>query len=284
MKLIKIKSMLIAFSFIISFNSHSQIYKAGDTLSKYVDINPDTLLTYTCSPANSNESYYFDVNGDSQNDFQIEAHCNTEMAGTEDIEYITVISLNPNSYIRFGRIDTSWYGVIKVAKPLQYGDTINTTISKWDSATLYLINSSEWEGNYVGVSDFVNTNDTYIGIKYQNAIDTIYGWIRVNCPNVSECYIKDYSIGTFNVSIQAFEFGNINIYPNPASDKIHIAHTNNDAVEVCLYDMVGRQVSAAIKSNKQTTAIDVSGLSEGIYFLQLKMAKGIVTKKIIVQR
>jgi len=108
MKSIKIKLVFTLFLIIIGFNSKSQIYKAGDMLSTYVNINPDTLINYTCSPAGSTEDYYIDVNGDSQNDFQIEAHCNTYMAGTASDEYIDIISLNPNSYIRFGRIDSSY--------------------------------------------------------------------------------------------------------------------------------------------------------------------------------
>src|ERR1035437_4115308 len=106
MKPTKIKLLLIVLSLIICVKSQSQIYKAGDVLSTYVDINPDTLINFSCINHFSTESYYFDVNEDLQNDFQIQAYCG--ISPGHSIQYISITSLNPNSYIRFGRIDSAY--------------------------------------------------------------------------------------------------------------------------------------------------------------------------------
>ena len=76
----------------------------------------------------------------------------------------------------------------------------------------------------------------------------------------------------------------VNIYPTPSTDKIYITHTNSEEIEIKLFDIIGKQVNATIKNKNLITEIDVSGLSEGIYFVSVKTSEGILTKKIIVQR
>jgi|GEM_PF-1924320 hypothetical protein len=285
------KSILGAFLFFICFNAYSQIDYAGHNLSVYVDINPDTLINAYCTASwtNSTESYYLDVNGDSQNDFQIKAYCNIGSVASSSL--ITITSLNSSSYIRLGRIDSvynayyTWWWVDIVAQPLLYGDSINSLAAKWDNSNLYLIDNSYMTGCSHIVNDWKSSTDKYIGIKYQNTTDTIYGWIRVNCPNSSNCYVRDYSLeGGAPLNINEFGIGHINVYPNPSSDKVCIERTNVDAMDMYMYDIVGKQVCSAIKTTNAKIEIDVSHFQEGIYFLSIKTAKGMITRKIIVQR
>ena len=288
MKLTKIKLILIAFSLLISFNLQSQIYLAGNHLGEYVDIIPDTLMNYTCPTGiGSTEDYYFDVNGDSQNDFKLNATCDPWVS--DKYRYIYIASLNPDSYIRFGRYDSVYHSyndywwVTKVALPLQYEDTINSVYSKWDSTYLYLTDNSFTTGTFKTVTDWISTNDEYIGIKYQNTTDTIYGWIRVHCPSLDSCYIKDYSIVSLIQNTLDFESGNFNIYPNPATDKIYIVRTNNNTMAVSLFDMIGKQVREEIKSKTQSTKIDVSNLQKGVYILKITINNNSLNKKIIIE-
>ena len=69
----------------------------------------------------------------------------------------------------------------------------------------------------------------------------------------------------------------INIYPNPATTTINI--TYNLQVATCsLYDVLGNEVI-----NKKEKEIDVSNLSNGVYFIQEKTAADILSKKIVIQ-
>jgi len=279
------KIFILSFFFLFGFSVYSQVYKAGDTLPIYIDINPDTLINSYCTSSSGNitEDYFFDINGDSQNDFKIEAHCSFALVGQGQSIYIS--SLNPNAYIRFERIDSTYnndstyLAITKVAKPIYYGDTINSSDAKWDSTKVCLTNSSSGMLGSFYILDWISPNDGYIGVKYTTVSDTLYGWIRVNCPNPNDCYIKDYSFVGGGLGINDFKESNIIVFPNPASDKIYIALASNIKTEILLLDVYGKKVKST-----QQKEMDVRDLQEGIYFVQVKTANGIIVKKMVVQR
>jgi hypothetical protein len=74
---------------------------------------------------------------------------------------------------------------------------------------------------------------------------------------------------------------NIDVYPNPASEYLIL---NNYAPEkvltVELYNMSGKAVRTLTSSGTQTI-LNISDLSQGIYFLKLKWNKSSSFKKII---
>jgi len=201
---------------------------------------------------------------------------------------ISITSLNPDAYFRLGRIDSAYQSsggfwmTDKVAKQLFYGDTINSSNANWDSTTLHLTLDAGINPNHISFNDWANTNNEYIGIKYQNTTDTIYGWIRLDCLS-NGCYVKDYSFGAAPSSVKDIELPITRIHPNPTSDKIYIERTNNNPMEINLYNVLGKQVSLTVKTESQKTEIDVTGLNPGIYFVKIGTGQGTLTKKIIIQ-
>jgi hypothetical protein len=71
----------------------------------------------------------------------------------------------------------------------------------------------------------------------------------------------------------------INIFPNPAKDKLNIVLLNPLTSILTLNDLQGR--SFLSKSFINTTALDISALSRGIYVLRIINDEGIYTEKII---
>jgi len=72
----------------------------------------------------------------------------------------------------------------------------------------------------------------------------------------------------------------LNIFPNPASDYLHIEGNNMIIDELKIIDVLGK----VIYSNKilQTTSLlDVSFLKSGLYFLTVETKEGRVVKKFI---
>ena len=59
---------------------------------------------------------------------------------------------------------------------------------------------------------------------------------------------------------------NVEIFPNPAKDKINVRFAEVGEVVVRLYDMTGRLVYAA-NANTQCIVIPTQGLSQGVYTL-----------------
>ena len=284
MKSIKIKPIFIVLLLTISVNAQSQIYKTGDIFSTYIDINPDTLLNYHCSSGPSSiVDYYFNLNGDSQYDLKITAYCEIGLAS--QYRNISISVLNPDFYIRFGRYDSvynnyqSGWWVTEVAKPLQYGDTINSMFSIWSNSYLYLTDLSQETGNSKSIVDWVSIIDEYIGIKYQNATDTIYGWIRVNCSSTDSLYIKDYSFGALIPNVQSFESVNFNIYPNPAPDNLNIETNTAKKIKLEIINILGEPIYTSFINNKIT--IKTTNWQSGIYFIKLYTDKETVVKKFI---
>lgn len=71
----------------------------------------------------------------------------------------------------------------------------------------------------------------------------------------------------------------VSVYPNPASERVFVRTAADSHLgQLLLYDLLG-QLLHTTKEN----SISVSGLPQGVYFLQIKTDKGNVTKKILVE-
>ena len=70
----------------------------------------------------------------------------------------------------------------------------------------------------------------------------------------------------------------VNVYPNPASDKLYV-ETESEVDEVEIYDVYGRQ--QPIANSQQPTAIDVSGLNSGVYFVRIKTDSGDIVRRFV---
>jgi hypothetical protein len=69
-----------------------------------------------------------------------------------------------------------------------------------------------------------------------------------------------------------------NVYPNPATDKINIALTENAVVSI--FDNSGR-IIREVTASDETLILDVSGLEQGIYFLRINSNGKLTTRTFI---
>ncbi len=71
----------------------------------------------------------------------------------------------------------------------------------------------------------------------------------------------------------------VNVYPNPAQNSLQVTVAGNSKIQaINLYDVLGNEV---ISTNAKE--IDVSSLSNGVYFIKIKTNEDFYSKKIIVQ-
>lgn len=113
---------------------------------------------------------------------------------------------------------------------------------------------------------------------FPHCLDSIYGNIvyeddkeMVNC---SLC--PPDTIGTF---VPGAELGMI-IYPNPASELIHIHHPLNSTI--LIFNNMGTLVRNFHTHLETTSTLDVSRLPRGIYILQIRNERGIINEKILI--
>ena len=69
----------------------------------------------------------------------------------------------------------------------------------------------------------------------------------------------------------------LSIYPNPAKDQLFV-ETEMAVEEISVYDVFGRQQLAI---SGQQSAVDVSNLSNGVYFVKVKSENNEVVKRFI---
>ncbi|WP_179349345.1 T9SS type A sorting domain-containing protein [Winogradskyella pacifica] len=89
-------------------------------------------------------------------------------------------------------------------------------------------------------------------------------------------YIATYR----NVSLSNSDqiLSELKIYPNPVSDNLFISKPNSEVLDVVLYDIYGNSV---LQQKTIEESVDVSILTEGIYFIKISSANDTRIQKII---
>jgi uncharacterized repeat protein (TIGR01451 family) len=84
------------------------------------------------------------------------------------------------------------------------------------------------------------------------------------------------------LSVNGFETDqNIILYPNPVGDLLFI-ESQHDLQQIRLFDIQGKQIKVDVNSDQGlNTSIDLSHLSQGIYFINIRTSQGEITKKLI---
>lgn len=80
-------------------------------------------------------------------------------------------------------------------------------------------------------------------------------------------------------------FGDLDVYPNPASSELFIENNNSSNLEYQVYSVTG-QLMQQNKLPFSNNTIDVSQLSEGVYFLKLTDigSEGSLIKRIVIKK
>jgi len=150
------------------------------------------------------------------------------------------------------------------------------------------INDDWWTGGFNGAYSF----PAYYDVIYNN--QNIPSNTIVNCWfNAYHHFIPSQPIFDCNMPVtfiinattgikQGEHPVNINITPNPFSDRLKIETENlqTKPITLLLFDIMGRKVLQT-KIKKNITILHFSELSSGTYFLHFQTEEGVVTKKII---
>jgi V8-like Glu-specific endopeptidase len=177
----------------------------------------------------------------------------------------------------------------------------------YPAVTILPLDSNEYNGdtlyyNY-GLVDIVNNN--YIGIRNTNGISGESGSSLIKIKNNLE--YTSYGVLSWSTDLKHSKIDNwkyyylesvihndlifgvtknteprISVSPNPTKDKIFIKNPNNIPISgIDMFDVWGRQVLHKNINGVSPPIIDISTLSEGIYFLQIMTGETQIVKKII---
>lgn len=174
-------------------------------------------------------------------------------------------------------------------------------LNKFDVSTLIPLNSSHdfvtnikednivefiFENIYLPFEDA--TNDGYVVFKIKTLETLVLGdtfandaeiYFDYNAPIITN---DEETTVAVNLSVAESTIQDaVKIFPNPVYNTLFI-ESKNTLETISIYDVNGRQLKIiSLIGNKQTTEINTSTLSKGIYFVKIKTQVGIQTTKII---
>lgn len=165
----------------------------------------------------------------------------------------------------------------------QAGDSLQFKFlcdSAWDKTiTPPTINNGENSEGQTGFTNFIDgegctspgTGNRVIALPASDAVFTA-NWDE--CGNLTVTAVKNVNAPQVN-----------SLYPNPANGKASLVYTTNTIgkVQIYLSNLVGQVVKTVMNTTQtagmHTQAIDVSSLSNGVYFLTIKVNDQTVARK-----
>ncbi|MDN3723237.1 S8 family serine peptidase [Aequorivita sp. SDUM287046] len=146
-----------------------------------------------------------------------------------------------------------------------------STVSGYQSSTWTPTSASHWRTETIDLAP-------YLGEKVQFRFVNINGY--GNSTFVDNINVR----GSLGISKQ--DFGNITMFPNPASSEVFInLNTVRNNVSITLFNSLGQRlhvISEAEMTGKTQAVLNVSNYASGIYFVKIKSGENMATKKLIV--
>lgn len=147
----------------------------------------------------------------------------------------------------------------------------------------YLSGSKQNEGawaSYWTSEAFTSANANVKMLTAENTQAQIVNTYRAMGASV-RC-IKDYTVGVEESKLQNSTFS---IYPNPANNSITINYSGdlNEKTSISICNYLGQEM---LQSNLQsnTTTINVSDFSNGIYFIKIRTNKTQAVQRLVIQK
>ncbi len=184
----------------------------------------------------------------------------------------TAIDLGTKNYFFNGFVRTFEQGT---------NDQSNIFIQFYDANNL-LLNTFDF-GPFSDASVWSNVNGTLLAPVNARIIKIKLHSIRRNGDANDAVYDNLYlgSVPLLNISENTIAKLRINIFPNPTTGIITISNQDNLSIDkIEILDILGKTVS--VKTDN-TSQIDISHLSNGVYIFKIFSSEDVTTKKIIKQ-
>ncbi len=287
----------IAIGMMFSVSANAQIV--------YTNVIPDALYNVI------NDTCYLDLDNNGQADFQLyrsevpqycgsiggcllplpEQRIKIDRVGTNEIAY--VIPWGGSS------VSSQW------PQSLPFGQMIDANSDM--SETNHLIRRYRSGGACPGGGGAACVPDppitwalapqSYLGLLFDIAGATHYGWARLNVTSATSFTLMDYAYNsipnqpilagqTVATGVNENSFASlIHLYPNPANNHLTIAlGSNNKNVEVTIADITGKIIYSTIERDKQRIEVNTQNFATGIYVVHIQSADFIATKKLIIEK
>ena len=169
---------------------------------------------------------------------------------------------------------------VRFLPPSSWAKPIN--VHHWNAVPSANLADSSWPGKAMTgpdaggyysytFSNIASTNLLFDSNTGSPQTANIVGVNKNTCYNMSTGTIVEETCGNLGLDTPLKEGNKITLYPNPVLDSFKI---NTVVSNLYIYDLNGRIVKQQSKSLESNTAIDVSDLGKGIYFVTAKDENG----------
>ena len=155
------------------------------------------------------------------------------------------------------------YPITPIGQKQFFTDLVNTVYNAGGKGVLY------WEPGWI-TSTFCDKWGQ--GSSYENL--SFFNFSNNN----SALPIFDVFDFCNGLSVSDNKYGDINLYPNPATDKVNFEGVENGTI-VTVYDVFGRII---LKSGIKSNSLSISELNSGVYSFVFYVQETKIIKKIIV--
>lgn len=277
-------------------------YTGGNNFTGAITVAPGTYLMEVAYKAQGSSNWYYAGSSSFSNPIYViveapslspDQYENNNAAGQA---YTLPISFSGNTAIK-NTVGSNFhigtdYDFYKINLPSGYNYTITARLH--DSYNSGNGNTYSVDGLFAYSTNNGNTwsdfyDDVMTGnISVQNG-GTAYFHVAPYFSGETGTYLLDMTINrTSTVGIDEFaeNIELIKVYPNPATEFVNIdLNEFSDKVNsINVLNVQGQQISSTKVTNEKTLKLPLQGLSEGVYFIQIQSAQGILTKKIIVSQ
>lgn len=197
-------------------------------------------------------------------------------AGTPDTTGLNLpsVDLAGNLRVTVCRIDIGAY-------ENQYATPLTFTISSADAGCSTCPDGSATATVSGGTLPYTYLWDDSSSQTTQTAIGLLPGIYTVIVTDSNSCSLTDSIEVSYVISVnETMNASLINIYPNPATDKITIIAPEKSVIEIL---DINDQFIKTIKNHDTKSIIDLTDFSRGVYIIKVRTDQEIVIKKFIKQ-
>jgi hypothetical protein len=124
----------------------------------------------------------------------------------------------------------------------------------------------------------LQTNPDMSKAKALRYIDTIMNYLN---PRLVRCMgLPLWPAGTPQIALSD---NAVKIFPNPATDFVHVESSGPDINTIVVSDIAGRMIQIVTGQKTQRSYVNMANASPGIYFMSITTSEGTVTKKFVLQ-
>jgi len=137
------------------------------------------------------------------------------------------------------------------------------------------ITAGQWNSIDIDISDFTQVQGTWDATA-QARVDQVL----VDIVDDTTMYVDNiYFWKAPTAGIDDLSLSSVKLYPNPANGVVKFSKRSGEALEVSVYDLLGKQV---LPTKTVQSQLNISSLNPGMYFVKMKQGSSIATKQLLV--